>query len=140
MKPMAIGALARQTGVKVPTIRYYESIGLLPAPPRTESNRRTYGAAEVQRLKFIRHARDLGFAVDAIRQLLDLAAAPDQPCAEADAIAQAHLATIDQKIAQLTALRDEVAGMVARCAHGRMGGCGVIEVLSDHDKCEHAAH
>ena len=69
-KALAIGDLARQTGVKVPTIRYYEDIGLLPAAPRTESNRRQYDGRAVRRLKFIRHARELGFEVEAIRELL----------------------------------------------------------------------
>lgn len=73
MKSLPIGALSQQTGVKVPTIRYYEGVGLLPAPDRTESNRRTYGPDAVSRLRFIRHARELGFEVDAIRQLPALA-------------------------------------------------------------------
>jgi DNA-binding transcriptional MerR regulator len=76
MAEMAIGTLARQTGVKVPTIRYYESVGLLPAAPRTQSNRRLYGAEAVRRLRSIRHARELGFEVEAIRELLAMTAEP----------------------------------------------------------------
>jgi DNA-binding transcriptional MerR regulator len=132
---MPIGALSKATGVKVPTIRYYEEIGLLPAPPRTVSNRRTYGADTVRRLAFIRHARDLGFEVEAIRQLLALAADPAHPCADADAIARAHLRDIDGKIARLTALRAEVARMVSACAHETVATCRVIEVLADHGHC-----
>src|SRR4051812_10160019 len=103
MKPLPIGGLAEQTGVKVPTIRYYESVGLLHPPPRTESNRRTYGPEDVKRLRFIRHARDLGFEVEAIRQLLSLTDEPTRSCAEADAIARQHLADIESKIARLLA-------------------------------------
>jgi DNA-binding transcriptional MerR regulator len=81
---MPIGGLSRKTGVKVPTIRYYESIGLLPQPPRSEGNRRLYGSKGVERLRFIRHARELGFEVDAIRELLELADQPQRSCAKVD--------------------------------------------------------
>ena len=87
-----IGEAARQSGVKVPTIRYYEEIGLLPAPSRTEANRRLFDATDLRRLAFIRHARELGFEVGAIRTLLSLQDNPDQPCAAADQIARARLA------------------------------------------------
>jgi DNA-binding transcriptional MerR regulator len=137
---LPIGSLARQTGVKIGTIRYYEQVGLLPAPPRTESNRRTYDEAAVRRLRFIRHARELGFEVDAIRQLLSLSDDPDRPCAEVDLIARAHLAEIDNKIARLTALRSEIRRMTDGCGHERVGECRVIQVLADHGQCEHAHH
>lgn len=137
---LTIGALAAQTGVKVPTIRYYESIGLLPEPPRTDSNRRTYDDAAARRLRFIRHARELGFEVDAIRQLLSLADDPGQPCAQADALARTHLADIESKIARLEALRAEVRQMVEQCAHGQVRTCHVIEVLADHAHCLHDHH
>ncbi|MBN8841876.1 MAG: helix-turn-helix domain-containing protein [Sphingomonadales bacterium] len=91
---MAIGNLSRKTGVKVPTIRYYEGIGLLPAPPRSEGNRRLYGAKAVDRLRFIRHARELGFEIDAIRTLLQLQENPGQSCAAVDTIAKARLAEV----------------------------------------------
>lgn len=139
-KLMPIGALAEETSVKVPTIRYYESVGLLPEPDRTESNRRVYGPKAVRRLRFIRHARELGFEVDAIRQLLGLADQPDRPCHQADAIARAHLAGIDHKIARLVALRAEVQHMLDQCAQGQIRECRVIEVLADHSECLHEAH
>src|SRR6187402_3801661 len=88
MKSITIGEAARQSGVKVPTIRYYETIGLLPAPRRSEGNQRFYEAADLNRLAFIRHARELGFEVDAIRTLLTLQDDPLQTCASADAIAR----------------------------------------------------
>ena len=132
---LTIGDLARQTGVKVPTIRFYESIGLLPAPDRTASARRVYDRRAVQRLAFVRHARDLGFSVTAVRSLLELADHPDQSCADADRLAAEHLAEIERKIAQLQALRDELGRVTAECARGRVADCRVIEVLSDHSLC-----
>src|SRR4028118_40335 len=140
MKPLAIGTLSKETGVKVPTIRFYEQIGLLPTPPRTDSNRRTYGSEDVKRLRFIRHARELGFEVDAIRQLIALANHPEQPCGQADTIARQHLAEIDTKIARLVALRAEVQQMLDGCTQERIADCRVIEVLADHGECLHEAH
>lgn len=131
MHDVPIGEAARQSGVKVPTIRYYEEIGLLPAPPRSEGNRRLYSAVDLRRLAFIRHARELGFEVEAIRTLLALQDNPDQSCASADAIARARLIEVDQRIASLTALRSELERMVAECAHGHIANCRVIETLAD---------
>src|SRR5271166_3347946 len=116
----AIGELARRSGYAVQTVRYYEQTGLMPEPPRTEGRQRRYGEAHLKRLLFIRHARDLGFEVEDIRSLLDLAARPDQSCASVDAIAKTHLAAIDKKIARLTALRTEVNRMLKACAKGRV--------------------
>jgi len=140
MNLLSIGALARETGVKATTIRFYEDIGLLPRPPRTESNRRTYDEPDVKRLRFIRHARDLGFEVDAIRQLLSLADHPDRPCRDVDQIARERLQAINAKIAQLVALRTEVEHMLDQCAQGQVRECRVIEVLADHAECLHEAH
>ncbi|MBP2301844.1 MerR family transcriptional regulator [Azospirillum picis] len=140
MSALTIGALSTQAGVKIPTIRYYESIGLLRPPSRTDSNRRTYDDAAVRRLRFIRHARELGFEVDAIRQLLTLADHPEQPCEAADALARAHLADIESKIRRLQALRAEVRQMVNQCAQGEVRSCHVIEVLADHAHCLHEHH
>lgn len=139
-RPLPIGALSKATGVKVPTIRYYEQIGLMGAATRTASNRRSYGREDVRRLAFIRHARELGFEIGEIRQLLALAAAPGAPCADADAIAARHLAAVEDRITRLTALRDEIARMVAQCRHGSIGDCRVIEVLADHGQCADERH
>src|SRR5262249_26507293 len=97
-RALAIGDLARETGVKVPTIRYYESVDLLPAPPRSVGNRRQYDDAAVRRLKFVRHARELGFEIDAIRELLALAEQPQRSCAKVDALARDHLQAITSRI------------------------------------------
>lgn len=140
MPGLSIGALSAAAGVKVPTIRYYEEIGLLGRVGRTGSNRRTYDGAALRRLRFIRHARELGFEVAAIRELLALADQPDRPCADADAIARAHLADIDSRLARLGALRGAVAAMLEDCAHGAIGECRVIEVLADHAHCSGARH
>ena len=131
MQSISIGTLSRETGVKIPTIRYYESVGLLEHADRTGSNRRVYGAGDVRRLRFIRHARELGFEVAAIHQLLALAADDTRPCHDADAIAAAHLIDIDHKIARLTALREEVARMIAEDRHGTIGECRIIEALGE---------
>lgn len=132
-----IGKLAAATGVKVPTIRFYEQIGLLPEPPRTASDRRLYDDTASRRLSFIRHARQLGFDIDSIRSLLDLSDHPDRPCGEANAIAERHLADVAEKIARLQALRTELSRMTAECAGGRVSACKVIEVLHDHALCGH---
>ncbi|TXM95075.1 helix-turn-helix domain-containing protein [Methylobacterium sp. WL116] len=132
---ISIGELSKRTGVLATTVRYYEDVGLMPAPPRTAGGRRSYGQAHVSRLAFIRHARQLGFEVDAIRELLALTARPDLPCAEVDVIARKHLSEVDARIERLTALRSELSRMVGECGHGRVGECRVIEVLSDHGEC-----
>lgn len=140
MRSVPIGEAARRSGVKVPTIRYYEQIGLLPAPVRSEGNRRHYEASDLRRLAFIRHSRELGFDIEAIRTLLTLQDNPSQPCATADTIAQARLADVVQRIRSLTALKAELELMVEGCRHGKVGECRVIEVLADHSQCEHARH
>lgn len=132
---LTIGEAARISGVKVPTIRFYEETGLLPHLPRSEGNRRLYDEAQVKRLAFIRHARELGFGLDAIRTLLTLQDRPDQPCAEADAIAGARLDEVRRRISSLRALEAELEQMVQACAHGQVAECRVIETLADHGRC-----
>ena len=139
-KKVSIGEASRSCGVKVPTIRYYEQICLLPAPPRTESNRRTFDAGDLRRLAFIRHARELGFEIDAIRTLLTLQDDPHQPCATADAIARARLEEVEQRINSLNALKSELAVMIESCSHGKVADCRVIEVLADHSHCMRPHH
>jgi Cu(I)-responsive transcriptional regulator len=132
---LTIGALARATGAKVQTIRYYEEIGLLRAPGRSEGGQRRYDAADRDRLGFIRHARELGFALDAIRELLALSDDPERPCAEADAIARRHLTEVEGRIRRLQALKSELERMLVECHADRISGCRVIEVLRDHAEC-----
>lgn len=132
---LTIGALSRRTNVKVPTIRYYEQIGLLPEAPRTDSNRRMYDEVAAKRLAFIRHARDLGFNIEAIRELLALIAEPQASCHAADSIALRRLSEIERRIQQLVALRSELRRMVEDCGHGRVSDCRVIEALADTAHC-----
>lgn len=137
MDAMPIGALSEATGVKVPTIRFYEQIGLLPSPLRTQSNRRSYGEPHLQRLRFIRHARDLGFSVEDIRELLAMTAQPQASCDRADSIARRHLGEVERRLAQLQSLRGELRRMIGECSHGRIADCRVIESLADHGQCLH---
>lgn len=132
---IAIGRLAEAAGCKVQTVRYYEQVGLLPRPERSGGNQRVYGQADINRLTFIRHARDLGFPIEAIRDLLSLSDRPDQPCEAADAIARTQLVQVERRIEHLNALKLELQRMVAQCSGGRISDCRVIEVLGDHGKC-----
>lgn len=132
---ITIGELSRRSGVKVPTIRYYEEIGLLAAPPRTGGGQRRYGAEAVRRLNFIRHARELGFEIGDIRELAAMAQSPQASCHAADSIARKHLEEVERRIAQLTALKTELTRMVEECGHGRVCDCRVIEVLANHALC-----
>ncbi|MGK6321058.1 MerR family transcriptional regulator [Sphingomonas sp. DT-204] len=133
MARLSIGDLARATGTKVETIRYYERIGLLPAPARTEGNYRSYGREHLGRLSFVRRARDLGFPLDQVRDLLGLADERDRSCEAVDAIARQHLAEVDRKIADLTALRSELAEVIGRCRRGTIADCRIIESLAPTD-------
>ena len=132
---LGIGELSQITGVKIPTIRYYEQIGLMPEPGRTEGGQRRYGDDELDRLAFIRHARQLGFSLEAIRELLDLSDHPHRPCLEADAIARRQLKQVEQRLARLEALRTELQRMVHECSGGQTADCRVLEVLRDHSEC-----
>ena len=130
-----IGRVAKETGCKVQTIRYYEEIGVMPEAERSEGNQRLYGPSHVNRLAFIRHSRELGFSLDAIRELLSLTDDPNQSCEAADRIARGHLWAVEQRITTLTALKAELERMVEQCRGGQITDCHVIEVLADHAKC-----
>lgn len=126
----SIGALAEATGTKVETIRYYERVGIIPEPARTAANYRSYGKSHLWRLSFARRARDLGFTLDQVRTLLGLADSKDRDCCEVDAIARAHLADIDRKIADLRALRIELRDIIGQCQRGNIADCHIIDALS----------
>ncbi len=123
---MNIGKLGRATETNVETIRYYERIGLLPAPSRTAGNYRDYSAADVSRLTFTRRARDLGFSIAQIRALLDLADQKEQSCEAVDAIAREHLADVKRKLADLLALQRELDSMIGHCRNGTVAGCRIL--------------
>lgn len=126
---LTIGDLGKATNSKVETIRYYERIGLLPRPPRTAGNYRTYGQAELDRLSFIRRARDLGFSLDQVRALLALSDDRTCDCAGIDRIARAHLREVDRKLADLSALRRELKAVIDSCRGGIVADCRIIEAL-----------
>ena len=137
MRDFAIGELSAETGVKVPTIRYYEGIGLIDAPPRTEGNQRRYSEAALERLKFIAHARAMGFPMDSLKAMLRIAGHRDAPCADLDELVRGRLVEVDERIARLTALRGELSSMLESHHHGTVGECRIVEVLSDHDSLRH---
>jgi len=127
---MKIGDLARATGTKVETIRYYEAEGLIPAPARNGGNYRIYEQPHLDRLSFIRRSRDLGFTLDQVRTLLRLADDRDASCGEVDAITIAHVAEIDRKLADLQALREELVRRLEGCKGPTIADCRIIEALS----------
>jgi DNA-binding transcriptional MerR regulator len=136
MPGIAIGKLAERASTKVQTVRYYEEIGLLQPFMRTEGGHRLYGPEDVKRLKFIRHARELGFGIEEVRELLKLSDNPETSCAAADRIAKAHLEQVELRLAKLKALQKELKRMVEECSHSRVSRCRVIEVLGDHSRCK----
>lgn len=136
MAGFTIGKLAVATDTKVQTIRYYESIGLMAPFTRTEGGHRLYDVEDRKRLTFIRHARELGFPIEAIRELLSLSDNPQTSCERADDIASRRLEEVEHRLKRLKALQKELKRMVAECGHGRVCDCRVIEVLSDHRLCQ----
>ena len=136
-REFSIGQLAAQTGCKVQTIRYYEQVGLMPEALRTEGNQRRYGAQHLARLAFVRHSRELGFPLEAIRELLSLADTPDRSCTAADEVARRQLRAVEGRMKRLKALQAELKRMIAQCSGGKISSCRVIEVLADssHAHC-----
>lgn len=130
---LRIGQLAAAAGITPEAVRYYEREGVIPPAARTGAGRyRVYDAADAERLRFVRRARDLGFSLDEVRELLGLAAGNrDRPCAEVNRIACAHLAQVDAKLAQLRALRGELAQLVAACdPDAPVADCSLLGALS----------
>jgi DNA-binding transcriptional MerR regulator len=130
MKTLTIGQLGKATATKIETIRYYEKIDLLPAPDRTSGNYRSYAAEHLERLGFIRRARELGFSIEDVRELLKLAAHGERPCEQVDQLVARHLETTEQKIEALKRLRHELRDTLASCKGGRIAECRVIQALS----------
>jgi DNA-binding transcriptional MerR regulator len=140
MREVSIGEAAKTTGVKIPTIRFYEEIGLLPQTTRSDANMRLFAETDLRRLSFIRHCRELGFELNAIRTLLELQDNPKQSCSTADAIARERLNEIERRLRSLKAQQKELKHMINGCGHGHVSQCRVIEVLADHAKCISAEH
>ena len=127
---MQIGKIARATGTKVNTVRYYEEIGLLKPAPRSQSGRRIYVDADVERLAFIRRARGLGFSVSEVRSLLEVSDAPNRDCKDAANLARNHLRRVEEQIEQLQAMRQELIGLARACDGGTATDCGIIGGLA----------
>ena len=130
---LTIGELSRTTGVKVTTIRYYESTGLLPKPERSGGNQRRYSKNELERLSFIRHGRELGLTIEAIRDLIVLSLHPDQPCDDADRIAAEQLSSVRLKIDRLKKLEGELERIASGCHSSHVRDCYVIRALASQD-------
>lgn len=132
----SIGEVSKRTEVKVATIRYYEAMGLLAAPERTAGNQRRYDAAGLERLSFIKHARDLGFSIDAISALIELQSHPDRSCKAASDIAVSQLSDVRAKIKRLRALESELLRISQGCnGDGVIQDCYVLASLADHQLC-----
>lgn len=128
---MKIGELAKRSGCRVVTIRYYEREGLLPAPARSAGNYRLYGEAHAERLAFIRHCRVLDMTQDEIRALLDYHDHPERPCQHVDDLIDAHLAHVADRIAQLQSLERSLVDLRARCQGQRPASeCGILKELA----------
>ena len=129
-KVLTIGGLAKATGTNVETIRFYEKSGILPAPARTDGNYRSYDPVHLNRLSFIRRARDLGFSLDQVKALLRLSDDRSQPCAAVDDIAKLHREEVERKIKDLKALKAELDRIIDTCRCGTVADCRIIETLS----------
>jgi Cu(I)-responsive transcriptional regulator len=135
-RTLSIGELAARTGVSSEAIRYYEREGVIPPASRTGAGSyRQYGSADAERLRFVRRARDLGFSLDEVRELLALAAGdPDRPCGDVNQIAHAHLAQVDAKLTQLRALRRELNRLIEACDRdAALADCSLLSALSAAD-------
>lgn len=131
---LSIGLVARQAGCTVPTVRYYEEIGLLPPAGRTAAGQRCYDGATIRRLAFIRRCRDFGFPIERVRELVGLVDEPDRPCAEVRGVAAAHLDQVRAKLDELKALEAGLAAVVRgcdeACAAGTAVDCRILEDLN----------
>ena len=131
VKPLQRAALARATGCNLETIRYYETIGVMPNPPRDANGYRSYSEEHVRRLRFVMHSRDLGFSLEEIRGLLSLVDSHSQTCAEVEGIASAHLRDVQDKIADLQRIEKVLSTTVAQCSGTDAPECPVLDALLD---------
>jgi MerR family mercuric resistance operon transcriptional regulator len=129
VEKLTIGKLANSAGINLETVRYYERIGLMPEPGRTENGHRNYAAAHVRRLTFIRRARELGFAIEDIRALLELAEPGRVSCGAVQKIAARHLHNVRSKLADLVKMEQILTNTVAQCGGNRASACPVLEML-----------
>lgn len=132
--PLTIGAVAKRVGVNIDTIRFYEREGLLPEPVRRASGYRSYDEGAVRQLRFIRRAKDLGFTLEEIRDLLALSADRQRGVKAVKQRAQARLAAIDARIAELTRVRNGLEDLIEACpGHGSPDQCPILKALADEE-------
>lgn len=128
--PATIGVLSEGTGVNIETIRYYERIGLLPAPPRSAGRHRLYEDSHRQRLVFIRRARELGFSLEEVRALLGLGGGHDLTCGEVRALTHHHIAAIREKVRDLKRLERILSDLAAQCKADKVPACPILDALN----------
>jgi len=138
-RALTIGALAQRTGCNVPTIRYYEEIGLLPPPRRGAGSQRTYAAGDFARLTFIRRCRDFDFSIEQVRELIALVENPERDCVAAKDLAETHLSAVRTKLRELRALEKSLSqfatACAAQCAGGPTSDCVILGEFSKPAKC-----
>ena len=130
MAEFTIGQLAKETGCKIPTIRYYEKIGLLPDPPRSHGNTRLYCADHKARLTFICYCKELGFSQNMVREMLSLTDRPDRSCEGVADIAHTQLEHVTRRIKRIAQMKKELERMIAECHGGQVGECRIVEALT----------
>lgn len=134
---LTIGALSKRTGCHVETIRYYERIGLLPAPPRSSGGHRLYDTDHLRRLTFVRRGRDLGFSLEEIRELLNLADTDGVVCRQVRERTLAQVDVVRDKIAELERIERALVEMAALCDDDRRRDCPIIDRLFDAPAAVH---
>lgn len=127
---LQIGDLARSAGIPAATIRYYEKIGLLSSPARSDGNYRRYGSDDLARLIFVRRAREIGFSIEQVRDLLELSDHREDDCGTVMKLAQEHLADVEQKINDLVSLKQRLSTLVSSCHGGKVADCRILDALS----------
>ena len=130
---MKIGEASRLSGCHIETIRYYERVGILSPTARSESGYRCYADHHIQQLRFILHARELGFSLDDIRELLSLKEQPDLSCQAVDSITEKHLHGIRNRIRHLESLARELRRISASCSGGHIAECRILEALQSRE-------
>lgn len=133
----SIGDLAKQADCNVQTVRYYEQIGLLSKPQRSEGRQRRYGVEDLRQLGFICHGRELGFSTDEIKELLAMERQATTSCKGIDELAQSHLDSVQSRIKALKNLERELKRMIDKCPHGKVEDCNILDTLkkTDHSYC-----
>lgn len=138
MQKLSIGKIATRAGVGIDTVRFYERAGLLPRPDRTASGYRLYGEAEAARLRFIKRGKALGFTLEEIRELLALNDARGNR-ATVRRLAQQRLDEIEEKVRELTRIRNSLRGLLRQChGDGALDGCPIIEAVRAPGDCQGA--